>query len=642
MVSKGELLSPPGSTRLLLGNEAIARGAIEAGVGFVAGYPGTPSTEIIETLAKVATDLGIHVEWSTNEKVALEAVFGAQLTGVRSMAVMKHVGLNVAADPFMTLSYTGVVGGTVIVTADDPNMWSSQNEQDNRFYGLKSYIPVFEPSDPSEAKELVKILFDFSEKQEHPVLFRTTTRISHVRGPVKIGNLSQPKVKGFFKKDRPRFTMIPAHARERRENLIKKWPSIINALEKFEPFNRIENPGNKKVIITSGLSYSYTREALESLGLYERTTLIKLSTSFPIPKDMLEPLKDASEILVIEELEPVVEMQVKNRAYDMGLNVPIKGKDLVPIIGELSLDKVAKAIAKFHGIETLPINISGSNPLTRQIELPPRPPAMCPGCPHRGTYYALRKAVNKARVKPVFSGDIGCYSLGVLPPFQEQDTIIEMGGSIGLGNGFAHTLEQQFPIAIIGDSTFFHSGITGLVNAVYNKAPQLIIVLDNRVTGMTGEQPHPGTGLTATYEETTSISIKKIAKGVGLQYVDEFDPFNIDQSFKTIYKAISYVKTNRKPALLVARRACALEIDRRAKRKGINNPIYQVIIDKCTGCGVCYNAFTCPAIMVRDDKKAYIDETLCTGCGVCAEVCPFDAIVKVKEGDPEWYDLWNI
>ncbi len=642
MVSKGELLSPPGSTRLLLGNEAIARGALEAGVGFVAGYPGTPSTEIIETLAKVAKDLGIHVEWSTNEKVALEAVYGAQLSGIRSMAVMKHVGLNVAADPFMTLSYTGVVGGTVVVTADDPNMWSSQNEQDNRFYALKSYIPVFEPSEPGEAKDLVKTLFDLSERLEHPMLFRTTTRISHVRGPVTFGEIPQIRTKGFFKKDRPRFTMIPAHARERRRRLIEKWPSILEALSNFEPFNRIENPGNKMVIISSGLAYSYTREALEHLGLYDKTTMVKLSTPFPIPDTMLEPLKDAEKVLIVEELEPVVEMQVKSRAYELGLKADIHGKDLVPLIGELRLDKVARAVAEFHGLETLPPNISGQSSVDNTIELPARPPAMCPGCPHRGTYYALRKAVNKARVKPVFSGDIGCYSLGVLPPFQEQDTIIEMGGSIGLGNGFAHTLSDQFPIAIIGDSTFFHSGITGLVNAVYNKAPQLIIVLDNRVTGMTGEQPHPGTGVTATYEETVPIDIKKIAKAVGVEYVGEFDPFNIKESSDTIYEAINYVKSEHKPALLVARRACALEVDRRAKRKGIENPIYQVVLDKCTGCGVCYNAFTCPAIMVRDDKKAYIDETLCTGCGVCAEVCPFDAIVKVKEGDPEWYDLWNI
>ncbi|MEB3825396.1 MAG: indolepyruvate ferredoxin oxidoreductase subunit alpha [Desulfurococcales archaeon] len=641
MVSKGEFLAPAGTTRLLLGNEAIARGAIEAGVGFVAGYPGTPSTEIIETLSKVARDLEIHVEWSTNEKVALEAVYGAQLAGVRAMAVMKHVGLNVAADPFMTLSYTGVVGGTVVVTADDPSMWSSQNEQDNRYYGMKSYTPVFEPSDPGEAKELIKTAFEFSEKHGHPVLYRTTTRISHVRGPVRMNDIPLRKTKGEFRKNPERFTMIPAHARIRRRELISRWPSIIADLESFEPFNRIENPGNSIAIMASGLAYSYAREALESLGYYSRVTLVKVATPFPVTRSLLKPVLEAEKVLVVEELEPVVEMQVRNSVQEQGADVKIYGKELIPLIGELTLDKVAHGIAKFLGINTVPVEISGE-PHVEQVQLPPRPPAMCPGCPHRGTYYALRKAVNKARVKPVYSGDIGCYSLGVLPPFREQDTIIEMGGSIGLGNGFSHTLDKQFPIAIIGDSTFFHSGVTGLINTVYNKAPLLIIVLDNRVTGMTGEQPHPGTGLTATFEETVAVSIKNIAKAVGVEHVEEFDPFNIKESTETIYKAIKYVLENRKPALLVARRACALEVDRRAKRKNIANPIYQVISDKCTGCGVCYNAFTCPAIMVAEDKKAYIDETLCTGCGVCAEVCPFDAIVKIREGDPEWYDLWNI
>ncbi|MCE4617129.1 MAG: indolepyruvate ferredoxin oxidoreductase subunit alpha [Desulfurococcales archaeon] len=641
MASKHKLLAPSGTTRLLMGNEAIARGAIEAGVGFVAGYPGTPSTEIIETLATVAKDLGIHVEWSTNEKVALEAVYGAQLTGVRSMATMKHVGLNVAADPFMTLAYTGVIGGTVVVSADDPNMWSSQNEQDNRYFGLKAYVPVFEPSEPGEAKELVKLAFQFSEEVGHPVLFRSTTRISHVRGPVVFGETPKNITnKGVFKKHPERFTVIPAHARKLRGELIERWETIKEKIPKLEPFNRIENPGHKTAILASGLAYAYTKESLRMLGIENKVTLVKIATPVPVPEEqILQAAENAEKILIVEELEPVVEMQVKNLLYNVDKTIEIHGKDYVPLIGELTLNKVLNGVAR---IVDLKFSVPSKRFSNTTIKLPPRPPAMCPGCPHRGTFYSLRRAVNKARVKPVYSGDIGCYSLGVLPPFREQDTIIEMGGSIGLANGFAHTLEKQVPIAIIGDSTFFHSGVTGLINAVYNSAPQLIIVLDNRVTAMTGEQPNPGTGINAVGDPAPLIKIEDIAKAVGVEYVDVFDPFEIKDGTDAMYKALKYVLENKKPALVIAKRACALEIDRVAKRKGVETPMYQVISEKCTACGVCYNAFTCPAIMVEEDGKAVIDESLCTGCGVCAEVCPFDAIVKTRDGDPEWYELWNI
>ena len=641
MASRHRLLAPSGATRLLMGNEAIARGAIEAGVGFVAGYPGTPSTEIIESLAGVAKELGIYVEWSVNEKVALEAVFGAQLTGVRSMATMKHVGLNVAADPFMTLAYTGVVGGTVVVSADDPNMWSSQNEQDNRYFGLKAYVPVFEPSDPGEAKELIKAAFEFSEENSHPVLFRSTTRISHVRGPVVFGDIPHHiRNKGFFVKKPERYTVIPAHARRLRRDLVERWAQIREKVSELQPYNRVENPGRDVVIIAPGLAYAYAKESLVTLGVEDDVSLVKLATPVPVPEKLVwQAVENAERILVVEELEPVVEMQLKSLLYNEKKDAEIHGKDYIPLIGELTLNKTLDAIARFLGID---YGATTKRMMTRKVELPPRPPAMCPGCPHRGTFYSLRRAVNKARVKPVYSGDIGCYSLGVLPPFREQDTIIEMGGSIGLANGFAHTLEKQVPIAIIGDSTFFHSGVTGLINAVYNKSPQLIIVLDNRVTAMTGEQPNPGSGINALGEPAPTVKVEEIAKAVGIEYVDVFDPFEIKDGTNAMYKALKYVVENRKPAIVIAKRACALEIDRIAKRKGIETPMYQVIPEKCTACGVCYNAFTCPAIMVEEDGKAFIDESLCTGCGVCAEVCPFDAIVKTRDGDPEWHELWNI
>ena len=633
-----EVLGPPGATVLLLGNEAIARGALEGGLGFASAYPGTPSSEIVETLAAVARKLGIYAEWSTNEKVALEAAFAASASGVRALAAMKHVGLNVAADAFMSISYTGVRAGLLIVTAEDPGMWSSQNEQDNRYYGLMGYVPVFEPHSPGEAKEMAKYALDFSEEHSTPVLMTPTTRVSHVRGPVKLGELRPSKPLGYFAKDPERFTLVPAHARVRRRALLDRWSRVREAVEAV-PFNSVEHASSKVVIVASGISYAYAREALDRLGV--DATLIKIGTPVPIPRRLVSKiLSDAGKVLVIEELEPVVEDQVKKIVAEEGFDAEIHGKDFLGYEGEMTLERAARAILEFLGREATRLPWKQPKNRVDASLLPPRPPAMCPGCPHRGTFFALRKAVNSLRLKPIFSGDIGCYSLGVLPPFKEQDLILEMGGSVGAASGFSTVARGQVTIAIIGDSTFFHAGLPALANAVYNKHPMLVLVLDNRVTGMTGEQPNPSTGLTATGEPAPVIDIEKVARGLGVEKVVVFDPFNIRESFEALRDALKYVVERGMPAVAIARRACALYIDRMARRRGITPPLYTVIEDKCTACGVCYNAFTCPAIMVKDDGKAWIDPELCTGCGVCAEVCPFDAIVKSREGDSDWYNLW--
>jgi len=632
-----ELLGPPGATVLLLGNEAIARGALEGGVGFAAAYPGTPSSEIVESLAAVAKKLGIYAEWSTNEKVALEAAFGASISGVRALAAMKHVGLNVAADAFMSISYTGVRAGLLVVTAEDPGMWSSQNEQDNRYYGMAAYVPVFDPSSPSEAKEMARVALEFSERLESPVLMTPTTRVSHVRGPVRLGELRPGRLDGFFSKDPERFTLIPAHARRRRRAILERWRRIRDEVESLE-FNKVEWSGSRTTIVASGISYAYVREALDRLGV--DANLVKIGTPVPAPRRMIaKALSDSDRVLVVEELEPIVEEQVKSIVVEEGLDVEVHGKDYTGYEGEMTLDRAARAILEFTGRRAakLPWSPAGG-PV--KAELPPRPPAMCPGCPHRGTFFALRKAVNSLRIKAIYSGDIGCYSLGVLPPFREEDLILEMGGSIGVASGLAKAARGQVTIAIIGDSTFFHAGLPGLVNAVYNKHPMLVLVLDNRVTGMTGEQPNPSTGLDAMGDPAPMIDIAEVARGVGVEKVVVFDPFNIKESFEALRDALKYVVEQGKPAVAIARRACALYIDRMARRRGIEPPLYTVVEEKCTACGVCYNAFTCPAIMVKDDGKAWIDPDLCTGCGVCAEVCPFNAIVKEREGDPEWEKLW--
>jgi len=627
------VLGEPGARVLLLGNEAIARGAIEAGIGFASAYPGTPSTEIIESLAAASKITGMYVEWSANEKVALEAAYGATLAGIRSLTAMKHVGLNVAADALASISYTGVRSSLVIVAAHDPGMWSSQNEQDNRFLALQTYVPVFEPASPQEAKDMTVYAADFSEKHGHPVLVTPTTRVSHTRGPVILGKIRKPAVKGRFERDIERLTLVPAHARQLRRRLVSKWREIAEDLS-VAPFNKVEGDG-AYLLVASGISYSYVKEAVEKLGLEAR--MLKLGTPVPLPQNLVEEALDGvHKVLVVEELEPVVEMQLKSIVVDEGLDIEVHGKDYIGYLGEMRLERAVRAIAAFIG-RKLPEPSSWHE---RKAELPPRPPALCPGCPHRATFYALRKAVNSLGVRPVYSGDIGCYSLGLLPPFRQQDLLIEMGGSVGVANGLGKVLSDQVVIAIIGDSTFFHAGLPGLVNAVYNRTPMLVLVLDNRVTAMTGEQPNPGTGFDVLWEPAPMIRIEEVAKGLGVEKVVVFDPYNLKSSVEALKDALNYVVNEGRPAVAVARRACALIIDRMARRKSALNPVYSVNSEKCTACGVCYNSFTCPAIAVADDGKAYIVEDMCTGCGVCAEVCPFNAIFKVREGDDEWEHLW--
>lgn len=630
-------LEQVGKTVLLMGNEAVARGAVEAGISFASAYPGTPSTEIVETLARYANVLGIHVEWSTNEKVAFEAAYGAAMSGVRALTCMKHVGLNVAADPFMSSAYTGVRGGFVIVTADDVGMWSSQNEQDNRWYGLHAFIPVFEPYSPAEAKELTKEIFDFSENFEHPVILRTTTRISHARGPVQLGKLRKP-VWGEFTKNAERWVIVPAHARKLRLKLLKRWSKIEEAVNNF-PFNRIENPGSKKVIIACGITYGHVVDVLREMDKTNDVTLLKLSSTVPVPRKLVvKAVEDAEEVLVVEELEPIVEDKVKAILQEEGISAKVHGKDIVPRAGELTLNKVADFLVKFLNVSKQSVPWLGTHQEV-SIEVPPRPPTLCPGCPHRATFFALKKAVSKLKMKPVYLGDIGCYTLGVNPPYRVQDTCIEMGGSIGAANGLAVTTKQPM-IAIIGDSTFFHAGIPPLINAVYNNTPFLTIILDNRTTAMTGHQPHPGTGMTASGGPAKILRPENIAKSIGVEYIDVVNPFKLDEAAEKIAEALKFVEEKRKPAVIVSSRKCALLVISDARRKNIKIPVYRVNLEKCTACTRCYNVFACPAIQVLEDGKAYIDPMLCAGCGDCAQVCPVQAIEPTIKPGKEWEELW--
>lgn len=598
------------SKRIVLGNEAIAFGALSSGVAVAAGYPGTPSSEIIETIMKYGDK--VYAEWSSNEKVAFETAYGAAMMGARALATMKHVGVNVAADALMSSSYTGVEGSLVLISADDPSMWSSQNEQDNRYYGMMALIPVIEPYDPQSAYDLIMSAFEFSSEVKHPVIFRSNTRINHVRSQVDMKDI-KPPVMGRLSKNPSRYALVPENARRNRKEQLRRWEII---QKKVEELNSIEGDG-KKLVIASGIAYAFVKEVVEN----SKVKILKLSTPFPIPKEItLKALEDSEEVLVVEELEPIVEMQVKDLMMSEGIMLKIHGKDLVDRTGELTLEKVNYAVGKFLGKE-----VDKIDDIT--FDVVPRPPALCPGCPHRSSFIDLKKGLALAGIKDTFfSGDIGCYSLGVLPPFNEQDSLIEMGGSLGIANG-VYRSTGVIPIAIIGDSTFFHTGLPGLANAVYNKTPMILLVLDNRSTAMTGQQPSP----------SKYIDIANVAKGMGIEYVKEFDPFDYNTSTRIIKETAEWVKKNLKPAVLISKRACALDaLDKIEDRL----PVAEVDMNKCTGCTICYDYFTCPAIIPLPNKKASIDLSQCIGCGACVPICPFKAISMKGEKPKGWDEAW--
>lgn len=605
--------------RLMLGNHAVAHAALEAGVAVATGYPGTPSSEIIEYILEHAGETGTYVEWSSNEKVAYEVAYGAALAGARALVSMKHVGLNVAMDPLMSSAYTGVRNSLLVITADDPGMWSSQNEQDNRWVGLHSYIPVFEPYSPQNAADLVKLTMDISQRVNHPVIMRLVTRVSHVREPVRVCEFGKPVFAQSYIKDPRHHALIPANARWLKGELIKRWDSIKALIEEL-PHEYIDD--GRVLIITSGVAYRYVKEALEDLEI--NASLLNIITPVPIPSKLVaNAASRADKIIVVEEGDPVVEFQVKALLYDEGIRVPIygKGSGLFSRVGELTPVDVEDGIAKALGIGVRRVQAQQS-----PINAPPRPPVFCPGCPYTAAFYELKIATAKARVKPVFSGDIGCYSLGINPPFNEQDLLTNMGSSIGLGMGILRgTGGRELVVAVIGDSTFFHAGLPALVNAVYNKAPMLIIVMDNRFTAMTGGQPSP----------TQTIDIASVAKAIGVNHVYVVDPFNVKEAERILNEAIMKVKGG-ELALVVMRRACALE----ASRIGGSMIVKYTVTDACRACGICYNLLSCPALIKLSNGKAAIDNAACVGCSVCAQVCPFDAIKPLGDAG-KWLSKWG-
>ena len=621
----------PGERIFVLGNEAIARGAIEAGVQVAAAYPGTPSSEILENLAKVAKEVDMYVEWSTNEKVAFECALGASICGVKAMASMKHVGLNVAHDPLITASHIRTKGGFVVVVADDPWAWSSQNEQDSRYVALQGNIPVLEPSSLQEAKDMTADAFRLSEEFGQMFMVRSVTRIGHGRSDIVLGKISRERRKGSFKKDPSLLVYVPRTARINKPLMLERLEKIRKAVNTM-PYNQLNLVDNAKLgIIACGLSYSYTMEAVKWLGLEDKVSILKIGTPNPLPEELIiKLLKSEKEILVVEELDPFVELHVKAIAGDHNIAVKVHGKDVVSRLGELSTRGVTEAIAKLTKSK-LPVDFAALDKLQQEAAplLPLRPPALCPGCPHRGSFRAITVAAQRLAkeygkdVEPIYPSDIGCYTLALNPPLHAVDTTVCMGGSFGLANGMARAVDAPI-IAHLGDSTFFHAGIPPLINAVYNKANITMVVLDNSATAMTGFQPHPGTGYTATGDETVALKPEDIARACGVKFVEVVDPFDLKAATETVEKAMRF----QGPAVLVFRAPCAIIELRDKKKAGEKVVPYHVDPDKCNPkCDACIKLLGCPAIIKQGDK-AVIDALLCTGCSLCAQVCPYNAIVQ--------------
>jgi indolepyruvate ferredoxin oxidoreductase alpha subunit len=617
----------PGVDLLLLGNEAIARGAIEAGVTVLASYPGTPSSEIGQAVIDAAKDFGhMYVEWSANEKVGFEVAYAASMTGVRAMTTMKHVGLNVAHDPLMTACNMGVNGAMVVVVADDPSMHSSQNEQDSRYVAMQGYLPVLEPSTGQEAKDLMADAFKLSEKWGQVVIFRSVTRLSHARSKVTLGEIERPEREAHFDKSTTRWVCLPTNSRKHRLNVIERFARIREAADTF-PYNRLDlKPGAKLGIIAGGLSWAYLTEAVKWMGIEDQVSLLKLGMTYPIPARLtLQLLEAVSEVLVVEELEPVVENQVKVLAQENKITRKVHGKNVVPLAGELSTRKVMEAVAKVLPAE-MPVDFVALDRIGAQADalLPLRPPALCAGCPHRASLYAEGVAARKYKrefgVDVPRSGDIGCYGLGFYPPLKSDNTQLCMSGSIGAAQGIAHAAGVP-TMAHIGDSTFFHSGLSSLANAVFNKANVTLLVLDNAITGQTGFQEDPATGMNAMGEATEAIKPEDVARSLQVKFVEVVDPFDVDKTIETLGRALRWEG----PSVVVARQSCQVMEQRDLKKRGERFVPCEIDREACNDCKVCVKRLGCPAILI-EDGHVVIDASQCTGCLVCATVCPSDAI----------------
>ena len=604
--------STPVKRRLLSGNEAIALGAWEAGVRYAAAYPGTPSTEILPALAQYA---GVRAEWSSNEKVALDAVIGASFAGARALAAMKHVGVNVASDSLMSLSYAGVGAGLVVVSADDPGAFSSQNEQDNRHYARFGKFPCLEPSDSQEAKTFTTFAFELSERFDTPVMVRSTTRLSHSKSPVEVSMPDEPRIWDPlppFEQKPQKYVMIPAHARLRHPEVEERMEALAEYAETC-PLNRVEW-GDKRVgVIADGMAYQVAREVFAGFSF------LKLGLVHPLPRQMIRDFaSEVDTLVVVEELDPFMEEQVR------ALGLDVVGKSgaagVFPRTGELTLARVREGALKAG----LPIEteMEAAGDVSQALTIPGRPPALCPGCPHRSVFFNLRK------LKLLVSGDIGCYAIGVLPPFEKMDMLISMGASIGMAHGAKQAGCPEDIVATIGDSTFFHTGLPELANTIYNQGSACTLILDNRTTAMTGGQDHPGTGTTLQGEPGHRVDIEAVVRAMGVEDIWVVDAMDVEEVEEAIREAVAI---DDRPTVVYVKGECVFVPTFRRR------PVVAVDEDVCNGCGFCFRV-GCPAILKSDEvdertgrPKAKIDPLLCTGCTVCLQVCPRSAIYQSEE-----------
>jgi indolepyruvate ferredoxin oxidoreductase alpha subunit len=596
----------------LLGNEATVRGALESGVGIAATYPGTPSSEIGDVFSKIAGEAGIYFEFSTNEKVALEVAAAAAVSGVRSFTFMKHVGLNVASDSFMSVPYTSVEGGMVILSADDPSMFSSQNEQDNRHYARLANIPMVEPSNPQEIKDLMNYSYDLSEQFKIPVLMRTTTRVSHMRGVVNTGVVVEPKKKGFFKKDPKRFVPVPSTAMVMHKVLVEKMDDL-KQVTNNSPLNQIFNRKGKVGVITSGGAFNYVMDVVVENQL--EVNVLKLTLSYPFPDELvLKFISDLETVVVVEEVDPIMEKEVLSIIGKNGLKKNVHGKldGTLPMIYEYSPNIILDSMEKVLGN-----NLKKYDTNDAQIKLPERPPTLCPGCPHRAAYFSVKRAVKLLKLEDVvYPTDIGCYTLGVSSPYNAADYLLSMGSSIGTSCGFSKATNQSI-VSFIGDSTFFHAGIPPLINAVHNKDRFVLVILDNRTTAMTGGQPNPGLPVDGMGLESPEISIEEIVKATGVQFLRTINPLNVKKSQHTFKEALEFEGVS----VVISKHPCML-----IKRGKRSDTFLEVKQDKCDECSVCLEELSCTAIYTDEDGSVNIDPQLCNKCNVCVQVCPEKAI----------------
>lgn len=581
---------------ILSGNEAVARGAFEAGIQVATGYPGTPSTEILEALAAGDEYKDMYLEWSPNEKVALEVASGASLGGARTITTMKHVGLNVAADPYFSQAYVGVNGGMIVVSADDPSMHSSQNEQDNRNLAKAAKTPCLEPADSQEAKDFVKIGIEISERFDMPVMLRLTTRICHSKSVVDFNDPEKPEKKPLSK-DFKKNVVIPKHAYVKHVELEKRLEELSEYACQL-PINNVEYKNTDIGIISSGVAYQYAKE------VFPEASFLKLGLVNPLPKKLIKEFADkVKEVIIVEEVDPVIEEQVR------AMGIKVTGKDKLPKCHEYNINVLEEKL----------INKELPESAADEVNLPPRPPVLCGGCPHRGAFFALK------RLKAYVTGDIGCYTLGGLPPLNALHTCLDMGASIGHAIGISKTASEEVKgqvVAAIGDSTFIHSGITGLIDAVYQQADIVVMIMDNSITAMTGHQQNPSTGHNIRGEKTKQVDLKEICKACGVESVREVTAFN----FKDVQNIFKEEFERKGPSVVITKGPCIF-VD--PNRRHFPN-YFEVDPEKCRFCKACFQ-IGCPAISIKNEKS-YIDPFLCTGCSVCAQVCPFHAIEKKERG----------